>query len=404
MILWFFDSWLWWKLVMEIFRSYFPDIDMILEMDRENAPYGDKTQDEIRRLTKAWVQKLFDRGADVVILACNTASVHALRWLQQEIFLWKHILGVTVPGAEAVVEWWYQKIGVLATEATVRTRMYRERVHILDDGIWVEEIAAPGLVPLIEQGIISWPEINDLLRIYLSQFSSDIEALVLGCTHYPLIRESIEHVWKEIHAPILPLIRGSQRGLEKIWFQQRFSQGIEQINYGFITYNPELKTYARENRKSGNLIQEQLWSLLRWKRIGYKFHREKPIGEYIVDFYSSELKLAIEIDGESHLDIALKDTERTRFLNALWIHVLRYSNKEVMNMLEGVKEDILYWISQIRQPTLTLPCQGGDQTQSKPTLTLPCQGGDPKKLLDIIDPGVESARKFRDWMRRRFFM
>ena len=80
-------------------------------------------------------------------------------------------------------------------------------------------------------------------------------------------------------------------------------------------------------------------------------------------------------------------------------------------MLEGVKEDILYWISQIRQPTLTLPCQGGDQAQSKPTLTLSrimpgtgsSQGGDQKrKTPDIIDPGVEAAKRFRGWMERRY--
>ena len=70
--------------------------------------------------------------------------------------------------------------------------MYRERVHILDDTVEIEEIAAPGLVPLIEPGITSGDEIDTLLREYLSKFSPDIEALVLGCTHYPLIRTSIE--------------------------------------------------------------------------------------------------------------------------------------------------------------------------------------------------------------------
>jgi glutamate racemase len=186
---------------------------MILEMDRANAPYGDKTGDEIRGLTKAWVQKLFDRWADVVILACNTASVHALRWMQQEVFVGRHILGVTVPWAEAVVEWWYKKIGVLATEATVQSRMYRERVHILDESVIVEEIAAPWLVPLIEQGILSWPEIEDLLKIYLSQFSPDIEALVLGCTHYPLIHHSLQKVWFELLS------------------QEKYYQGLSLVGY-----------------------------------------------------------------------------------------------------------------------------------------------------------------------------
>ena len=89
---------------MEEFKKEFRDIDMILKMDREHAPYGGKQGEEIRELTKQGVDSLFKQGVDVVILACNTASVHALRWLQNEVFLGKNILGVTVPGAEAVVE------------------------------------------------------------------------------------------------------------------------------------------------------------------------------------------------------------------------------------------------------------------------------------------------------------
>jgi glutamate racemase len=386
MILWFFDSWLGGQVVLKEFQKAFPEKEMILEMDREHAPYGGKIWEEIRKLTKIWVDTLFDRGADVVILACNTASVHALRWLQQEIYPEKHILWVTVPWAEAVVEGGYRHIGVLATEATVRTRMYKERVHILDDSVIVEEVSAPWLVPLIERGIIEWDEIDTLLEKYLSQFSPDIEALVLGCTHYPIIRESIEKVWHHLYVPVfLPLTRGSQRGLEKVGFQKRFSRWAESINYWYISYDPELKEYARENRKSNNPMQSEMWSLLRGKRLGYKFHREKPIGKYIVDFYSSELKLAIEIDGDSHLENPLKESERTKFLNKLWIHVLRYTNAEVENMLESIGEDIRYWISEIIQPTLTLPCQGGDSG----------------RVLDIIDPGQEAAKKFKDWMEKR---
>ncbi len=204
MILWFFDSGLGGQVVMEAFQNEFPNIPMILEMDRKNAPYGDKTGAEIRELTKKWVEKLYTRGADVVILACNTASVHALRWMQREVFVGRHILGVTVPWAEAVVERGYKKIWVIATEATVRTRMYKERVHILDNSIMLEEVGASGLVPLIEQGIVSGIEIDILLREYLSQFSSDIEALVLGCTHYPLIRESIDCIWIELYGNKTP--------------------------------------------------------------------------------------------------------------------------------------------------------------------------------------------------------
>ncbi len=206
MLVWFFDSGLGGKVVMETFQKEFPDISMILEMDRENAPYGEKTGEEIRELTKKWVQKLFDRWADVVILACNTASVHALRWLQQEVFVGRHILGVMIPWAEKILELWHRKVWVLATEATVRIRGYRERVHITDNTIHIEEIAAPGLVPLIEQGIIDGEDIDELLYEYLGNFSPDIESLILGCTHYPLTYTWIEKAWTKIHKNKTPII------------------------------------------------------------------------------------------------------------------------------------------------------------------------------------------------------
>ena len=206
MILWFFDSGLGGQVVMDAFKQEYPDITMILEMDREHAPYGGRSWEEICALTYVGVERLFARWADIVILACNTASVHALRPMQQSVFIGRHILGVTVPWAEAVVDGGYKKIWVLATEATVRTRMYKERVHILDDSIVVEEVWSHGLVSIIEQGITDGEEMDHLLRWYLSQFSPDIEALILGCTHYPLIRESVERIWMESHQKLPDII------------------------------------------------------------------------------------------------------------------------------------------------------------------------------------------------------
>lgn len=224
MLLWFFDSWLGGEVVMEAFQRKYPDIRMILEMDPKNAPYWHRNWDDIRELTKIWVEKLHARWVDVIILACNTASVHALRWLQTEIFPGRHILGVTVPWAEAIVERWYRKIWVLATDATVRSKMYKERVHMLDSMVIVEEVWAPGLVPLIEEGITSWSGIDMLLRGYLSEFSPDIEALVLGCTHYPLIVESIERVWIELYNKKTPdLIDPGEEAARKFrgWMERK---------------------------------------------------------------------------------------------------------------------------------------------------------------------------------------
>lgn len=199
MILWFFDSWLGGKVVLEEFQKEFPRFTLLLEMDREHCPFWNLSHEAICEYTIAWVERLFERWADVVILACNTSSVHALRLLQQEIFPDQHILGVMIPWAEKVVEMKYTEIWVLATDATVRTRAYKERVNFLDESIQVEEIGAPWIVPLIEAGMNEGEEIEALLRTYLWEFSPEIQALVLGCTHFPMIRESIEKVWLELH-------------------------------------------------------------------------------------------------------------------------------------------------------------------------------------------------------------
>lgn len=224
MKLWLFDSWLGGMVVLESFRKYFPTLEILLEMDREHAPYGDRDPDEIRELTRAGVERLYERGADVVILACNTASVHALRWLQQWPCRDKKILWVTIPGAEKVVEEWYKKIWVLATAATVKIRGYKDRVHILDDSVVVEEVACTGLVSLIEKGINSGEGIESLLVEYISQLSPDIEALVLWCTHYPLIQESIEKIWQQVHKTTPPdIIDPGEEAAKKFksWMEKR---------------------------------------------------------------------------------------------------------------------------------------------------------------------------------------
>ena len=193
-MIWFFDSGIGGLTVMAEFRKIFPEYDSLYFGDTAHCPYGGLDDATIRRYTEQGVELLFNEGATIVILACNTATVHSIQYLQQIRFPDKKILGVTIPGAEKIVEGGYRKVGVLATESTVKNRAYRDRVHIIDDTIDIQEIAAPELVPLIELGIIDGQEIDAILRAHLSKFDNDIEAIVLGCTHYPYVRSSIEAI------------------------------------------------------------------------------------------------------------------------------------------------------------------------------------------------------------------
>lgn len=117
---------------------------------------------------------------------------------------------------------------------------------------------------------------------------------------------------------------------------------------GFVPYNKALTDKARQNRKNSTPAERKLWfEVLRHERLNQlKFTRQKPLGDYIVDFYCAERKLAIEIDGDSHDARQRQDETRTRRLNALGIEVVRYTNAEIMNNLEGVYQSLLKHVTE----------------------------------------------------------
>ena len=111
---------------------------------------------------------------------------------------------------------------------------------------------------------------------------------------------------------------------------------------GFLPYDRKLTELARQNRSNPTKAELTIWhEILRKRQFArFKFLRQKPIGGYIVDFYCSELRLVVEIDGESHAETTEYDNERTKFLNSLGLRVVRYTNEEVLHHLEGVYDDL----------------------------------------------------------------
>ena len=122
---------------------------------------------------------------------------------------------------------------------------------------------------------------------------------------------------------------------------------------GYIPYNKALTQKARENRKNPTPAEKKLWyEVLANKRLDdLKFTRQKPLDKYIVDFYCAELMLAIEIDGDTHADQEQYDKRRTENLNKYGIEVIRYTNAEVLNNLEGVYQNLYECISAIKSKT-----------------------------------------------------
>ena len=126
---------------------------------------------------------------------------------------------------------------------------------------------------------------------------------------------------------------------------------------GYVSYNRSLTGKARQNRKNPTPAERRLWfEVLQHKRLNHlKFTRQKPLSGYIVDFYCAERMLAIEVDGDNHAAQRRQDETRTRRLNALGIEVIRYTNAEIMNNLEGVYESLLKQVTERRLPQPPLP-------------------------------------------------
>jgi glutamate racemase len=170
-----------------------PDYDVLYLGDTKRVPYGGRSQEAIHGFVSEALNWLFANDCALVILACNTASAEALRKSQQE-YLPRHyperrVLGMIIPTAEAVFEGGEAaRVGVLATSSTVESGAYNRELGRIDSGVQVFSRAAPLLVPLVEHDGL--PYIGPVLNDYLAGME-EVDALVLGCTHYCLLKEEI---------------------------------------------------------------------------------------------------------------------------------------------------------------------------------------------------------------------
>jgi very-short-patch-repair endonuclease len=119
------------------------------------------------------------------------------------------------------------------------------------------------------------------------------------------------------------------------------------MRYQWVAYKPKLKSIARTLRKNMTLSEILLWQQIKGKQLlGFDFHRQKPILDYVVDFYCPKLKLVIEIDGDTHNGKEQEDRIRQERIEALGLHVLRYSDLEVKTNMDGILMHIMEWIEE----------------------------------------------------------
>ena len=187
-----FDSGIGGLTVAAALRDLLPSENIFYLGDTARVPYGGKSQSTIERYSVEISGLLLAEDAKAIVVACNTASALAVPRLQQ--LLKVPVIGVIAPGAQAAVAATRTgKIGVIATRATIYSRAYERAIHAINPDLQVVAQHCPLLVPLIEEGWLDDPITDQVIARYLEKLVRDgIDTLVLGCTHYPLLRPAIK--------------------------------------------------------------------------------------------------------------------------------------------------------------------------------------------------------------------
>jgi glutamate racemase len=180
----------------EIMRQL-PNEDLVYFGDTARVPYGSKSKKTVLKYSRQIVRFLKTKEVKAIVVACNTASALALDEIAQEIDL--PIVGVVKPGAKMAVETTQTgTIGVIGTAGTIKSGIYNDYIRELNPDITVVSKACPLFVPLVEEGLLEDRITEDIVARYLQEMKDyHVDALVLGCTHYPLIRNVIKRFMGE---------------------------------------------------------------------------------------------------------------------------------------------------------------------------------------------------------------
>jgi len=177
--------------VKELLRQL-PQEDIVYFGDTARVPYGIKSKETVIRFSIENILFLLKHEVKFICVACNTVSSFALPEIKN--YFKVPLVGVIIPGArEAVYATQNKRVGVIGTKGTIRSRAYENEIKQLDPGVKVFAAACPLFVPFVEEGWLSGSVVKDVVRHYLKPLKqSGVDTLILGCTHYPLLRKLIQ--------------------------------------------------------------------------------------------------------------------------------------------------------------------------------------------------------------------
>ena len=190
-----FDSGLGGLTVAKAIKAKLPNENIVYLGDTARVPYGNKSTLLVTDYATQITNFLLEENAKLIVVACNTASALALPALQSEFQV--QILGVILPGSKAAVHATRNKhVGVIGTIATINSNAYSQALNEIDSSIQITAQACPLFVPLVEEGWLNGPVPSEVTASYLKSINvANVDTLILGCTHYPLLKPMIqEHV------------------------------------------------------------------------------------------------------------------------------------------------------------------------------------------------------------------
>ncbi len=246
-----FDSGLGGLTVVRALLERLPGEDIVYLGDTARVPYGSKSPEAIRQFAIEDMEFLLRRGVKLVVAGCNTVSAVALKTLHER-FPQAPLIGVIESGARAVLKAGVGSVAVIGTRATINSDAYRLAIQGADPAVSVESIECPLLVPLAEEGMVDGALAQEVLELYLGALRErKPEALVLGCTHYPLFKAELERFF----AGALPIIDSATACAEhvKCFLEENHlaAQGCHPARYDLFVSDLPSRFYEMAERFLG---------------------------------------------------------------------------------------------------------------------------------------------------------
>jgi glutamate racemase len=192
-----FDSGLGGLTVLREVRKILPNEEIFYFGDTARVPYGEKTKELIIRYSKEITDFLLSKNISALVVACNTATALALEELKAAYDI--PVIGVIEAGVRSALSVTKtNEVGVIGTKATINSEKYKQEIHSKNKNIAVYQKACPLFVHVVEEGLLEGEIVESIIKHYLGDFDDKVDTLILGCTHYPLLKKEIQKIYPDL--------------------------------------------------------------------------------------------------------------------------------------------------------------------------------------------------------------